>query len=326
MRRIDCHNHVGVEMIAYLRGDYPYAQMLPQLVIEGAASDITDWLIFPMVTNLSLGLEGLRRGIISTEGGLETVPYAWENSRLLEEVYRLFPAEATHVFPLVMADPLRRPAEQAAALRRLRAEHPTWRFYGLKFQTTILKAPIKELLGKGRVLLDLAEEWDLPLLIHSSVHPDDPWAQATDILDITEAFPQLRFCVAHSCRFDRPCLDRIAELPNTWFDCSAHRIHCMLAVRDSVAVAPPARRFPSDYSRPQVVLRDLAETYPHKLLWGSDSPYQSFAEKTSGLALFSTYAEEAACLDALPEDLQRRIAWENTRRCFGLTLEEDTLS
>ena len=28
---IDCHNHVGVEMASYLRGDFPYAQSLPAL-------------------------------------------------------------------------------------------------------------------------------------------------------------------------------------------------------------------------------------------------------------------------------------------------------
>lgn len=318
-RRIDCHTHVGVEMLSYLRGDYPYAQMLPQLVADGVATGITDFLVFPMVTNLSLGLEGLRQGIISTDGAMEPVPYAWENRRLLEELYRLFPEHIGHVFPLVMADPLRAPDAQVDSLRRLRAESPDYRFYALKFQTTMLQAPIKALLTTGRGLLELAAEWDLTLLIHSSVHPADPWAQASDILDIAEAFPHLRFCVAHSCRFDRICLDRLAALPNCWFDCSAHRIHCMLAVKDALPIAPPARRFPTDYTRADVVLRDLAEAYPGKLLWGSDAPYQSFAAKDSGIALFSTYAEEVACLDALPEPLQREVSWENTRRCFGLS-------
>lgn len=316
--RIDCHNHIGAEMLSYLRGDYPYAQMLPQLVGEGEAAGVSRWVVFPMVTNLALGLDALRRGEVTTDGALEAVPYAWENRRLLDEVYRLFPQYAQRVYPLVMADPLRSPGAQAESLRQVREEQPEQRFYGIKFQTTMLQAPIKSLLVEGRVLLELAEEWRLPLLIHSSVHPKDVWAQASDILDIAEAFPRVRFCVAHSCRFDRPCLDRLAALPNAWFDCSAHRIHCQLAEKDSPVVAPRERRFVSDYARPEVVLRDLAEAYPGKLLWGSDSPYQSFADKRSGLALFSTYAEETACLTALPEPLQREVAWDNTRRWLGL--------
>jgi predicted TIM-barrel fold metal-dependent hydrolase len=321
---LDCHCHVGVEMLSYLQGNYPYAQMLPALLAEGAASNISHFVVFPMVTNLSLDPGALREGRIETGGGaLESVPYAWENRRLLDEVYRLFPSEsANRVFPFVMGDPLRRTAEQGAALLRLREETPGHRFYGLKFQTTMLQAPIKSLLTEGRVFLDLAAEWDLPLLIHSSVHPADPWAQASDILDIVEAFPRLRFCVAHSCRFDRVCLDRLAALPNAWFDCSAHRIHCRLAAENRPQVAPPDRRFPSDYTRPDVVLRDLAEAYPDKLLWGSDAPYQSFADRASGLSLFSTYAEEAACLHALPDALRRRAAWENARACFGLPHRE----
>lgn len=307
-------------MLSYLQGNYPYAQMLPTLLSEGAASDISHFVVFPMVTNLSLDLTALRDGRIETSPStLETVPYAWENRRLLHEVYSLFPTEsAARVFPFMMADPLRNTAAQAEALRKLRKETPDFHFYGLKFQTTMLQAPIKSLLDQGRVFLDLAAEWDLPLLIHSSVHPADPWAQASDILDIAQAFPHLRFCVAHSCRFDRFCLDRLASLPNAWFDCSAHRIHCRLAVENRLPVAPPERRFPSDYTRPHVVLRDLADAYPSKLLWGSDAPYQSFADHKSGLALFSTYAEEAACLHALPDSLRRRAAWENARACFGL--------
>ncbi len=318
--RLDCHCHVGVEMLSYLQGNYPYAQMLPTLLAEGNAAGISRFVVFPMVTNLSLDLTALREGRIETGGGaLESVPYQWENRRLLDEVYRLFPEEsAQRVFPFVMADPLRSTGAQANALRRLLEETPGHRFYGLKFQTTMLQAPIKSLLKEGSVFLQLAAEWDLPLLIHSSVHPADPWAQASDILDIAETFPHLRFCVAHSCRFDRICLDRLASLPNAWFDCSAHRIHCKLAVANRPQVAPLDRRFPSDYTRPEVVLRDLAEAYPNKLLWGSDAPYQSFADRGSGLALFSSYAEEAACLDDLPELLHRLVAWENAHQCFGL--------
>ena len=131
----------------------------------------------------------------------------------------------------------------------------------------------------------------------------------------------MRFCVAHSCRFDRVQLDRLARLPNAWFDCSAHIIHCHLACRDAPPVAPSERRFATDYTRPERVLRDLAEAYPGKLLWGSDSPYYSFAAR-GGTALFSSYGDEGACLHALPPPLLREVAFTNTQACFGLPIEE----
>jgi len=151
-------------------------------------------------------------------------------------------------------------------------------------------------------------------LIHSSVLPADIWAQAKDILDIVEVTPGVRFCVAHSLRFDREQLDRLATLPNAWFDCSAHRIHCQLAVDNGPSVAPPERRFPSDYTRPDQVLRDLAEAYPQKLMWGSDSPYYSFVASIGDVnfSLLSTYAEEVACFKALPDELQRLTGETNT--------------
>jgi predicted TIM-barrel fold metal-dependent hydrolase len=236
---------------------------------------------------------------------------------MLQEIYELFPEEGKSVIPFPMFDPMREPQAQVEELRKLREEYS---FHGLKTQSTILQAPIKNLLGVGRVILEFAEECDLPLLIHSSVLPADIWAQASDILDIAEATPNVRFCVAHSLRFDKEQLDRLAAIPNAWFDCSAHRIHCQLAVENSPSVAPPERRFPSDYNRPQQVLRDLAEAYPHKLMWGSDSPYYSWVAPIEDVpySLLSTYTEEVACVKALPPELQRHVAEFNTLKFLQL--------
>ena len=210
-----------------------------------------------------------------------------------------------------MFDPLREPEAQARELRVLRSEYP---FYGLKTQPTMIEAPITELQGVGRVFLELAQEWDIPLLIHSSVIESDVWAQARDIINIAKKTPAVRFCVAHSCRFDWEQLERIAELANCWFDCSAHIIHCRLADQNYPIVAPSSRRFPSDYANPSKVLNDLAQAYPTKLIWGSDSPYYSFDSNFSGerLALLSSYQEEVDTLQTLPEPLRWQISELNT--------------
>ena len=329
---IDCHNHLGVELAFYLRGFYPYAQTLPHLLAEGDMAGVSHFLVFPMVTHFALSLAGMQAGEVRTEGALETVPYALENRRLLGEVYHLFSGQAPRFFPLAMADPLRTVDRQAKALRllwddfaetaRTTSGQSRPPYVGLKFQTTMLRSPIRALLHEGQALLEIARERGLPLLIHSSVHPDDVWAQAHGICDIAEALPDIRLCVAHSCRFDRECLDRIAALPNAWFDCSAHIIHCRLACSDAPQIAPRSRRFDSDYAHPSRVLHDLAEAYPEKLIWGSDSPYHSYVD--ANLTLWATYQEEAACLHDLPEPLSCRIAAINPVRCFRLPLPADT--
>ncbi|MCX6360043.1 MAG: amidohydrolase family protein [Armatimonadetes bacterium] len=314
---IDGHNHVGVELQAYLRGHYPYAQSLAGMVAAGRALGVTHWVVFPMVTHFGMNLAALRRGAVEPDPRLESAPYAFENSRLLEELHLLCPHLLGRVFAFAMVDPLRATLEQADELRRLRERRP---IYGLKMQASMLQAPALSLLAAGRVLLDLAEEWDVPFVAHTAVYPGDPWSQPEDLLRVAEAVPRVRFCLGHACRFDKPSLDRIAQSPNVWFDCSAHVIQCRLAAQGSPHAAPPARRFEADYTRPEQVLRSLAEAYPGKLVWGSDSPYYTYVD--ADLALWSDYAAEVACLHALAEPLRTAVGRRNALDCFRLPVEE----
>jgi len=313
---IDCHNHVGADLMFYLRGEFPYAQHLITMTTEGRALGVDRWVVFPFVLNLSLDLTAMRRGEI-VYGGLEKVPYAFENRRLMREIHVLFPEAGKCCLPFAILDPMREQAAQIAELRKLGGEY---RIHGLKMQTTMLQSFIKSLGEAGRGFIELAAEWDVPLIIHSSVAPEDLWAQASDILDIAEKFPHVRFCLAHSCRYDRECLDRVNALPNTWFDCSAHCIHCDGAVADLPFIAPRARRFDTDYSDPARVIADLAAAYPAKFMWGSDSPFYSYVgmlgEKR--LALISTYAREVAALKANKPEVVERIANTNIRAWLKL--------
>ena len=308
---IDCHNHIGADMLFYLHGDFPYAQQLVEMTRQGGALGITNWIVFPFVSYAAMDVTKFRSGGIGFGNGLETVPYAFENRRMLEECHRLFPAEGSKTLPFVMVDPMRDTDAQAAELVKLRTEH---RFHGIKIQSTIIQADIKRLAHEGRIFLDLAREWDVPFLIHSSVIESDLWAQAHDILDLAEANPDIRFCAAHSCRFDKECLDRVNALPNAWFDNSAHCIHCEGAVADKPFIAPKSRRFDSDYSDPARVIADLAAAYPHKFLWGSDSPFYSYAAEIDRevVKLISTYEREVAALTASPSNVVERIAATNT--------------
>lgn len=310
MNIIDCHNHVGAELIHYLHGDFPYAQQLETMVAQGRELGVRKWIVFPMVTNLSLDITAMREGRVA-DGDPAIVPYEWENRRMMQEIYDLFPEEGRDTIPFAMFDATRNVAGQVKALRELREKY---HFAGLKTQPTIIQSPITNLNGEGRAFLELAEEWNIPMLIHSSVLPADIWSQVNDILDIVEKTPQVRFCVAHSLRFDRAGLERLARLPNAWFDCSAHRIHCDLAVQDHPAIAPKENRFDTDYTRPAQVLRELGEAYPDKLMWGSDSPYYSFVAEIGGevLSLRSSYALEVQALRVLPLDMQQRFGETNT--------------
>jgi predicted TIM-barrel fold metal-dependent hydrolase len=302
---LDCHNHIGVELGNYMAGNYPYGQDLPTLVNLDPAGRVDRWVLFPHCMNLSFTLESMRDGELKP-GGIESVPYALENRRMLHEIHDLFPDLAPRIIPFVILDPLRKTQEQVAVLRELREQYP---IYGLKIQATVIQSDVTALLREGRCFLEFAAEFNLPFVIHTSYLPSDIWSQSSDILKVAEATPEVRFNLAHSCRYERVCLDRIAELPNTWFDCSAHRIHVEAVQRGLPIVAPEAERFPANYDDPTAVLLALAEAYPDKLLWGSDSPAQSWV--SGDIDLLSTYTEELDCILALPDDLRQKAACDN---------------
>src|SRR5690554_4555381 len=137
--KIDCHNHLGVDLLFYLHGDFPYAQDLPTLVADGGRHGVTHWIAFPMVSNLSFSPKAMLAGKLEKEGRVEAIPYAFENRRMLQEVQLQFPEEGKQILPFMIVDPERETSVQANALRELREEH---RFFGLKIQGTIIQSRV----------------------------------------------------------------------------------------------------------------------------------------------------------------------------------------
>lgn len=309
---VDVHSHVGVELYRYVRDEYPYSQDLRTLFTHADRTGVARCVVFPCVSYQAMDLAQLRESRVVLDGRLDAVPYGRENRRLMKEIYDYFPDLARRTIPFVNVDPLRKVPEQIELLRDLRA---TYRFHGLKIQPFAIQAPILSLLDAGAPLLDFAREHDLPFTIHSSIDAGDRFSQCADILTVAERHPELRFCLAHSCRFHLPSLERVAALPNTWFDCSAHGIHCQLAAQNHPVVAAREERFDSDYTSPGKVLNDLAARYPTKMMWGSDSPGHSYASSFGGtsLSLWSSYDLEVKYLREVDPDLRASVACTNAQ-------------
>lgn len=310
--KIDCHVHIGVDPLFYLQGWSPYCLDLPHFMLEAGEHAIGAWIVFPFVSYFALDQDALRQDKIELSQKGDTVPYRFENRRLLEDLRRLPDRDRQRFMPLLIADPSRKTKAQVEEWTTLYEQH---RIFGIKIQPTIIQSPILSLLDKGNPILDFAEERDLPFLIHSSISPADPWAQCADILKVAEARPNIRFILAHSCRFHHESLNRVAELPNTWFDCSAHCIHCESAVRGMDIVAVPSERFPTDYSDPNRVLQDLSAAYPDKLIWGSDAPFYSY--ESSRVQLKSSYQREIDALNSLSPELCQKVSHDNTLAWLG---------
>jgi predicted TIM-barrel fold metal-dependent hydrolase len=299
----DVHTHVGCDTGFYLRGWWPYAATAQDLLERMRENKIDRAVCFPFTLPSAFDPYAFERGELKLLDG--RCPFDRENDLLANEISRV--DSEKQLIQFAMFDPSRRVADQVKQIQSL-----IDKIGGLKTQTTILRSPIRDLLGGGRELLQLAEQHDLPVLFHTSINSADIWAQAADCLDVAEAFPKVRFNLAHSLRFHAPLLRRARQLPNVWIDCSAHLNHVTLAHRNSPVVPPIDTRVDADYSDPVKVLLAVHAIVGDRYLWGSDNPFMSWCDDK--LRLMFSYKLEADILHALPEAVKRSMASDAPQR------------
>lgn len=294
---VDVHTHIGTDFGFFMAGWWPYAATVQDLLERMDRHGIDQAVCFPFVLGAAFDPYAFAadRSFKLLDGRF---PFDHENPNLLREIEWL--GATDRLLPVAFFDPGRRVDEQLAALEPI-----AHRFAGLKTQTEVLRSPIRNLLDEASGFLEIARRHNLPVVIHTAVNPNDQCSQVVDCLDVAEAWPDVRFNLAHSLRFDRPGLERAATLPNVWVDCSALVIHCRLAVMDRFTVAPKERRVDADYTRPAHVLEAIHAIVGDRYLWGSDAPFHSWCD--DGIRLVCSYAEEFAPLEELPEPIRESM-------------------
>lgn len=327
---IDVHTHVGADPVNYLRGDFPYAQSAEDLMVRLDRWGVDAAVCFPFLYSSWFNFDEFLQGRLAKSSSTESeAPYALENENLCREIYEAYPACAGRLLPFMFFDPGRDQAEQVEVLRRIASKYPV---FGLKTASSYLQSHITDLLDSGSCLLDLAAEKNWPLMIHTSVMPGDPWAAVQAILKVVRARPDVRFCLAHTCRFDRRTLDEAAKLSNCFVDFSAFNIHCQLAERNHAAVVPAAERFPADYHHHAEAMTAIAEAYPDTMMWGTDTPYYCFMSRfvndsgeTVTVRLQCGTDTEINEFKKTPEQIRQQVGKENTLRyLFGKSKRTDT--
>jgi len=318
---IDVHTHVGISQKFYYQYGYPYALSLEDLIIRMEVLGIDHSVVFPFVDSVFYDNDN-QSPKIKTTTRYCNFPYELENKNLLNEINEIYPDQNHKALPFLMFDPSRETEKQAVHLEELSEKHSV---FGLKTASTYIQAFVNDLETKGRPILDFVRKKKLPIVFHSAVHPEDPWASVNDIVDFAERHPDIRVCIAHSARFVESVLEKADRLNNCFVDLSAFIIHCKLAVQNSPSVAAEETRFVSDYNDPLSVMTRLVESYPETILWGSDTPFYYWIQKyyTGDGKLVEDklqcgYKEEMQLLNSLPDKMKTKIAYKNNMRfIFG---------
>ena len=317
-RVTDIHAHVGISVKSYAAQEFPYCQSLEGLYYRQKASGVDYSVVFTYAPDLYFDLGTLvREGrMVPARKPLFEAPYELENRMLFKEVFEFCPEYQDRFLPFVVVDPVRKVREQLAALRDLAAQHP---IYGFKVVPVGCQSKVTGLLEEGEGLLDFAEERDLPVLLHVTVHPEEQFSQASDTFRVVERRPRLRFCLAHCIGLNRAFLERAAAAPNVWVDTSALKIQVQAAHEGYAFMAPPDARFDWDYSDHCQVMRELLARFPDRIIWGSDSPsYSYIARRLQGegryldFRLKGTYEQEKAALDGLAPHLREKACSTNS--------------
>lgn len=312
---IDVHTHVGIALCTYLMGSYPYGQSVESLLYKMNANDVDAAVTFP--TWESVYFDTARfladRARIPARPRITDAPYVLENHLLCEEVYDKTPGASGRILPFVCVDPGRCVKRQVKELQRLAERYP---LYGIKISGVMIQSSHRHLLGKGAPFLHLAKERNWPILLHSTAYAGDRFCHNSINLEVARHYPEVRFCLAHCLGFDRVCLDQADAMDNVWVDSAAMKIQ----VEPEEILAPPDRRFASNYRNYKRVFSDLVRAYPTTMLWGSDSPAYTYVERRKyadgsqvNFTLQGSYEQEKAALDSL--DPRRRLAVANRNTC-----------
>jgi predicted TIM-barrel fold metal-dependent hydrolase len=299
---IDIHTHSGADWANFSVPRYPALQNLGDLVRRAAANRVDALATMPMPAFEY-------RPAVRKSDGTEDFPYRAANRYLLYEA-ELFQHSELAILPFLAVHPGERVREQLQALERAARQES---LYGLKLHTLATGTNARELIGSP--LVEFAIRNDLPITIHSGTDKF-PHTRPRHALELAEAHPALRVCIAHLGNFDSVALARAREMPNVFLDTAPFLVLCRLAqVSDEWMLSRNHQALPFD--KPLHVLRELCEMLPGRLIWGSDEPW-SIATGSRGAVLErSSYEAERALIDQLPEPQYQQLAYHSALAYLG---------
>jgi len=315
---IDAHSHAGVALGAYAKAEYPYAQTIEGLYYRQRQGRVDLNVVFPFSSDLYFDMRGLVGGNhVKARRPVSPVPFQVENTLLLREVFDYCPEISHRFLPFISVDPARETRAQMRHVEKVAKRYPV---YGIKINPVMCQSPVAALLGLGQCFLSLAQERNLPILMHTSSVPADVCSYAGDAFKVIDANPGIRFCLAHCILFSRPFLDRALASPNTWVDTAAFKIQVDLC-RDLAEKGVISRRdlVEADFTNYDDVFAAVCSRYGDRIIWGTDSPAYAYIcrrqlnrTKWQDFAYKGTYEDEIRLLRNSSPHVRQNISNRNT--------------
>jgi Amidohydrolase len=321
---IDAHSHIGIALREAAQINFPYCSSAEDLAYRHKANGVDFGVVFPIAPTLHYDLPTLIETgeLRPAVHPISPVPYERENRLLLTDVFTFCPEHSHRFLPFISVDAGRLIDEQIACLEELEREFP---IYGVKIHPLMAQSKALALLDTGAPLLEFFAARDWPILFHASTDPTDPYSQASDILDVVERHPELRFCLAHCVSAHRASLERAAALQNAYVDTAALKIQVdLFRTEKAQGDRRSAEMLDVDYSDHIRFFQMLVELYPTTMIWASDSPYHSYiTRRLQGEGVYrefrlkGTYEQEKAALDGLSTAQRAQVNENTVRFLFG---------
>lgn len=316
-KTIDSHCHIGLSLKAYSCLEYPYAQTIEGLYFRQKATGVDISIVFPASASLFFDPSLFKAGTMHpAPTPLSEAPYAVENQMLMMEIFEFNPYPKERFIPFASVDPGRMVKEQISLLCKLEHQYP---IYGIKISPVECQSPVTALLSEGKPFLEFAAERNIPILLHTTVDPQEEYSRADLAFHVIDKNPHLRFCLAHCIGFNKHYLDIADKMPNVWVDTAALKIQTQCVREGHSIVASGENLFEGDYSDHLKIMATLMSRYPTTILWGSDSPWYAFISRRmqgndsfAEFRLSGTYEDEVSALNALPAAMRERACNTNT--------------
>ena len=317
---LDVHTHVGVDPKLYLSHSLPYCRSIDVAYREAVEVGIGATVCFPFITSLYYDLKILAdTGDVEITGnGIGRAPYHFENEHMLRQLYELFPEYADHFIPFVIVDTLRETEEQVRVLDDLLSTFP---FYGIKIHPRDAQAHVATLSKEGQPILDFAQAYDFPILIHACSTHIDPLSSIRDIFCLARRYPSLRWCAAHFCGFHQELFDEADRIDNLWVDSAAMSIGCDSVLEGYDVYENGPEKIAGDYNKPEEIFFSMAERYPDTFMFGTDNPAHSWiavtkfsSGKVERFEMKSTMEREISLLSLVKGEHLEKIACRNALR------------